>query len=85
MKKGNDPETINSVFVEVDKDITGTKQNFIIGCIYRPPWDDLSEYNSCMTNFLALLQIEKKYIYLLGVYNVDISPGATHNLASEEF
>ena len=85
MKIGNDPETINSVFVEVDKDTTGTKRNLIIGCIYRPPWADLSEYNSCMTNTLALLQSEKKYIFLLGDYNVDIAPGATHNLASEEF
>ena len=73
---GNDPETINSVFVEVDKDTTGTKRNLIIGCIYRPPWVDLSEYNSCMTNTLALLQSEKKYIFLLGDYNVyiDITP-----------
>ena len=38
-----------------------------------------------MTNTLALLQTEKKYIFLLGDYNVDISPGAKHNLASEEF
>ena len=84
MKIGNDPETINSVFVEVDKDTTGTKRNLIIGCIYRPPWTDLSKYNSCMTNTLALLQSENKYIFLLGDYNVDIAPGATHNLASEE-
>ena len=73
------------MFVEVDKDTTGTKRNLIIGCIYRPPWADLSEYNSCMTNTLTLLQSEKKYIFLLGDYNVDIAPGATHNLASEEF
>ena len=57
---GNDHETIISVFVEVDKNATGTKQNLIIGCIYRPPWVDLSEYNSCMTNTLALLQIGLK-------------------------
>ena len=55
LKIGNDPETINSVFVEVDKDTTGKKRNLIIGCIYRPPWVHLSEYNSCMTNTLALL------------------------------
>ena len=85
LKIGNDPETINYVFVEVDKDTTGTKRNLIICCIYRPPWADLSEYNSCMTNTLALLQSENKYIFLLGDYNVDIAPGATHNLASEEF
>ena len=56
LKIGNDPETINSVFVEADKDPTGTKRNLIIGCIYCPPWVDLSEYNSCMANTLALLE-----------------------------
>ena len=85
LKIGNDPETINSVFVEVDKNTTGTKRNLIIGCIYRPPWVDLSEYNTCMTNTLALLQSENKYIFLLGDYNVEISPVAKHNLAIEEF
>ena len=73
------------MFVEVVNDTTGTKRNLIIDCIYRPPWADLLEYNSCMTNTLALLQSENKYIFHLGDYNVDISPGATHNLASEEF
>ena len=73
LKIGNDPETINSVFVEVDKDTTGTKRNLIIGCIYRPPWADLSEYNSYMTHILALFQSEKKYSFLLGDYNVDLS------------
>ena len=48
LKIDNDPETNNYVFVEVDKDTTGTKRNLIIGCIYRPPWVDLSEYTSCM-------------------------------------
>ena len=82
LKIGNDPETINYVFVDVCT--TGTKRNLIIGCIYRPPWVDLSKYNSCMTNTLALLQSENKYICLLGDYNVDISPVAKHNLATEE-
>ena len=85
MKIGINPETINSVFVEVDQNTTGTKRNLIISCIYRPPWVDLSEYNTCMTNTLVLLQNENKYIFVLGDYNVDISPVAKHNLATEEF
>ena len=42
LKIGNDPETINSVFIEVDKNTTGTKRNLIIGCIYCPSWVGLS-------------------------------------------
>ena len=58
LKIGNDHETINSVFVEIDINKTGMKRNVIIDCIYRPPWVDLSEYNSCMNNTLTLLQSE---------------------------
>ena len=56
------------MFVEVDKNTTGTKRNLIVCCIYRPPWVNLLEYNSCMTNVLAVLQRENKYVYLLGDY-----------------
>ena len=37
-----------------------------------------------MTNILVVLQREKKYIFLLGDYNVDISPAVEINLATEE-
>ena len=60
-KIGSDSETTNSIFVEIDKNTAGTRQILIIGCIYHPPWVNLSEYNSCMTNTLALLQSEHKY------------------------
>ena len=45
-KIGIDSETINAVFVEVNKNTTGTKRNLIVGCIYRPPWVNLSEYEN---------------------------------------
>ena len=77
-------KSTNSIFVEIDKNTAGTRQNLIVGCIYRPPWVNLSEYNSCMTNTLALLQSEHKYIFLLGDYNVDISPTTEIYLATEE-
>ena len=38
-----------------------------------------------MTNTLALLQSEHKYIFVLGDYNVDISPTTEIHLATEEF
>ena len=64
-KINTDSETINSVFVEVDKNTTGTKRNRIVGCIYRSPWVNLSEYNSCMTNIFAVLQRYNKYVFFL--------------------
>ena len=37
LKIGKDSESINSLFIEIDKLTIGTKYNVIIGCIYRPP------------------------------------------------
>ena len=37
LKIGNDSDSINTVFVEIDKSTAGTKHNIIVGCVYRPP------------------------------------------------
>ena len=44
---GNDPELVNSVFVEIE----GTK-NVNVGCIYRPPWVDVCTFNVLLNNNL---------------------------------
>ena len=36
-KIGNDQETLNSLFVEIDKNTTNTKRYLIVGFIYRSP------------------------------------------------
>ena len=37
LRIGKDSESINSLFIEIDKLTIGTKYNVIIACIYRPP------------------------------------------------
>ena len=74
LKIGNDHETINSVFVEMDKNTTNTKRNFIVGFIYRPPWVKITYFITALTDKLEKLKRENKYTFLLGDYNVDISP-----------
>ena len=37
LRIGKDSESINSLFIEIDKLTIGTKYNVVIGCIYRPP------------------------------------------------
>ena len=41
LKLGNNPELVNSVFIEIEKSTIGTIKNVIVGCIYRPPWVDV--------------------------------------------
>ena len=85
LKIDNDQETINSVFVEIDKNTTNTKRNLIVGCIYRPPWIKIADFITALTPKLENLKSENKYTLLMGDYNIDISPCIESDLAIEEF
>ena len=43
-------DTIETVFIEIDKDNVGKEKNVIIGVIYRPPNTDIAEFNRYMTD-----------------------------------
>ena len=84
LKIGNDPESINSIFIELDKTSTGTKHSIIIGCVYRPPWAKLDHFNELLNIMLESLH-RNECLYLLGDFNVDLSHDVTTNLEVEEF
>ena len=81
---GSDPESINFIFVEIDKSCVGITHHIIVGCIYRPPWFDLSQFNELLNKTLDLLN-KNHYVFLLGDFNVDLTQGVETNLAMEEF
>ena len=61
---------LESSFVEL---INQGKKNIVIGCIYRHPCMNLSDFNSnYLKNILDKLSIENKNVYLLGDFNVDL-------------
>ena len=84
LRIGSDPESINSIFVEIDKSCVGTTRHIIVGCVYRPPWFDLSQFNELLNKTLDL-QNKNHYVFLLGDFNVDLTQGVETNLAMEEF
>lgn len=53
--------------------IVQNKERIIIGCVYRLPPMDLSEFNNhYLTNLLDNLSIKNKTIVLLGHFSVDL-------------
>ena len=80
----NDPESTNSIFVEIDKSCVGTTRHISVGCAYRPPWFDLSQFNELLNKTLDLLNTNN-FVFLLGDFNVDFTQGVETNLAMEEF
>ena len=59
---------IESVFVEINKDQLGSKQNIVIGTIYRPPGNDLDTFNIELGKLLDILHKENKAIYFCPSY-----------------
>ena len=76
-RRRNDIESIfyktkelESVFIEL---IMKNKKNIIIGCIYRHPNMDISEFNEYFINpLMNKLTKEDKTFYLLGDFNIDL-------------
>ena len=61
------PKELESVFVEL-----AGKKNQIYGCIYRHPCMDIDDFNEYLKNLLKKLDREKKLIYLMGDFNLDL-------------
>ena len=61
---------LESVFVEL---IRNNKKNIIIGCIYRHPNMEISEFNEYFINpLMNKLSKEDKTFFLLGDFNIDL-------------
>ena len=67
-----------SLFVEIDKEQFGKEKNIIIGVIYRPPDTDIKEFNEVMMKSLSLLKAEKKLVYLMGDFNINLLNADKH-------
>ncbi len=83
LKIGDDPECINSIFIEIDRTSINSKRNIVVACVYRPPWVDLTMFNEALTQTLDVLVTEDKHTFILGDLNIDISHDATTNLSIE--
>ena len=61
------PKELESVFVEL-----AGKKNQIYGCIYRHPCMDIDDFNEYLKNLLKKVEREKKLVYLMGDFNLDL-------------
>ena len=78
-------KSIESVFIEIDKDQVGKDRNVIVGVIYRPPDTDINTFNDYLSQLLSKVKIERKFIACLGNFNISLlnieSHGPTQDFA----
>ena len=75
---------IESLFIELPKSDTGFDKDTLIGMIYRPPNQDVKEFTNCLMNILQSSKHEKKLLYLMGDFNINLLEIEKH-VASSEF
>ena len=78
-------DVVNSVFIEIIRSSTNTKNNVICDCVYRPPFMSVKFFNELLELFFSKLQSEKKYVYITGDFNVNTLTQPSCNLATQEF
>ena len=78
-------KSIESVFIEIDKDQVGKDRNVIVGVICRPPDTDINTFNDYLSELLSKVKIERKFIACLGDFNISLlnieSHGPTQDFA----
>ena len=64
--------TLETLFIEINKEQFNKQQNIIIGVVYRPSDTDIKEFNDYILQCLTQIKAEKKIAYLLGDYNFNL-------------
>jgi exonuclease III len=71
-------ETIDCIYVEIKM----IGKNIIIGCIYRLPNSNLTQFSECIFSILKKVSKPNKHVYLLGDYNIDLLKARFHQPTS---
>ena len=64
--------TLEALFIEIDKKQFNKNQNIIVGVVYRPPNTDIKIFNDTMEQCLQKIRSENKLAYIAGDYNIDL-------------
>ena len=61
---------MESLFIEIDKDVFGTPSSIVIGVIYRMPDSSVDMFSNRMNDVMNTIQNERKLCYILGDLNI---------------
>ena len=64
-------------------EITKKPKPIVVACVYRPPNSDISCFNEKIQSVLEILESEKKDIYILGDFNINLLNYGIHNKTNE--
>ena len=69
---------MESLFIEIDKNVFNLSSNVVVGVIYRMPNTCMEIFNDRMSDIMNIVQRERKICYFLGDLNVDLLKYESH-------
>ena len=73
---------LESLFIEISKEVFQTSSDIIIGVLYRMPNSSIEVFNDRITDKLNVMNRENKLIYLLGDMKIDFLKTDEHSPTS---
>ena len=67
-------EVLECLFVEIEM----SHKNIIIGCVYRPPNSNITDFNEKILDILQKINKLKRHAYILGDFNIDLLKSSSH-------
>lgn len=63
------PHYVESLFIEIER---SRSKNIIVGIMYRPPGQDMNEFNEFIDRLLTNITQNDKLVYLIGDFNINL-------------
>ena len=64
---------METIFIEIDSTVFGTKSNIVVAVIYRMPDSSVDVFNERIYDIMNVITKEKKICYLFGDLNIDLN------------
>ena len=74
---------IECLFIEISAKYTNTRKDTVIGLLYRPPNQDVLVFSDKVKEILFTVEKEKKFIYLMGDFNINLLETENHSPSNE--
>ena len=72
-------DIFESVFIELINDGIDSKNNAIVGVVYRPPGASVTEFNMFFEGIMESFKSDAVNCYIMGDFNIDVLKSDTHN------
>lgn len=76
----NDKDCAESLFIEILK---ARGKNIVVGIVYRPPSQNINEFNTNTQSLINKISREIKTCYIISDFNLNLLNCQNHNLTSE--